>query len=90
MLRGGPYLGQDHNTPGNKALKAAIWFSAVNALTEAECISLFKKSRPDALNQFKRLADIALSQADLMNTVDIATMQAFVTYLVSCDDYTFL
>lgn len=82
MIGGASYLGQDPSAPGNKAIKAAVWFSAVNTLTDNQCRSLFGQPRSDALQQTKRLVDVALSQADLMNTSDIATLQAFVTYLV--------
>ena len=82
MIDGAPYLGQDPNLSGNKAVKAAVWFSAVNTMTEGEFVSLLGQSRPDALQQFRRMVDVALAQADLMNTSDIATLQAFTTYLV--------
>lgn len=83
MTDGAPYLGQDASAPGNKALKAAIWFSAANTLSEDQCRAFFGTSRPEALQQFKRIADVALAQADLMNSSDVATLQAFTTYLVS-------
>ncbi|KAK3714065.1 hypothetical protein LTR37_008094 [Vermiconidia calcicola] len=81
MIEGGSYLGNDHYHPGNKALKAAVWFSATNTMSEQQCRMLFGQSREEQLQQFKRLADVALSQADLMNTNDLATLQAFATYL---------
>lgn len=84
MIGGAPYLGQDPSAPGNKAIKAAVWFSAVNTLSESECQTLFRQSRPDALQQMRRIVDVALAQADLMNTSDIATLQAFTTFLVGC------
>lgn len=83
MINGAPYLNQDASAPGNKTVKAAVWFSAVNTMSENQCRTLLGQSRPDALQQFKRMADVALAQADLMNTSDIATLQAFTTYLVS-------
>lgn len=83
MMNGAPYLGQEPNTLGNKTVKAAVWFSAINAMSDGECRSLLGMSRSDALQQYKRMVDVALAQADLMNTTDIATLQAFVTYLVS-------
>lgn len=87
MISGAPYLGQDPNTPANKTVKAAVWFSAVNTMSEGECQSLLGQARPDALQQYKRIADVALAQADLMNTTDLATLQAFATYLVSLNHF---
>ena len=82
IIHGQPYLGHDHSWPGTRALKAAVYFSAINTLSENQCQMMFAQSRGDQLHQFKRMADVALSQADLMNTTDLATLQAFTTYLV--------
>lgn len=83
MIEGKPYLGHDHSAPCNKALKAAIWFAATNSLSEAQCQMTFGKSRADQLQQFRRTVDVAMAQADLMNTNDLATLQGFTTYVVS-------
>lgn len=85
MLHGAPYHGQEPNTPANKTVKAAVWFSAVNTMSEDECRTVLGQTRPDALQQYKRIADLALAQADLMNTTDLATLQAFTTYLVGLE-----
>lgn len=83
MLGGQPYLRHDPLSSCNKALKAAIWFSATNTLTERQCHAILGRTRSDALQRFKRMVDVALAQADLFNTTDLATLQAFCTYLVS-------
>lgn len=83
MIEGKPYLGHDASAPCNKALKAAIWFAATNSLTEAQCQMTFGHSRADQLQLFRRVVDVAMSHADLMNTNDLATLQGFTTYLVS-------
>ena len=83
MIGGSNYFGHDHTAPNNRAVKAAIWFSAVNTMSESQCQMLFGQSRGDQLSYFKRLVDIALSQADLMNASDLPTLQAFMTYIVS-------
>ena len=83
MVEGKPYLGHDQTAPCNKALKAAIWFAAVNTMSDSECQMLFRQPRADQLQMFRRIADVTLSQADLLNATDLATLQAFVTYVVS-------
>lgn len=83
MIEGKPYLGHDANAPCNKALKAAVWFAATNSLTEAQCQMTFGHSRADQLQLFRRVVDVAMSHADLMNTTDLATLQGFTTYIVS-------
>ena len=82
MIGGQHYLSHDHSAPGNRALKAAVWFAATNTLSESQCQMTFGQSRPDQLQQFRRIVDVALAQADLMSTMDVATLQAFTTYIV--------
>lgn len=83
MIDGENYLGHDHTTPANRVVKAAIWFSACNTMSETQCQMFFGQSRADQLPYFRRLADVALAQADLMNASDMATLQGFITYIVS-------
>ncbi len=83
MIDGKSYLGHDHSTPGNQAVKAAIWFSATNTLSDSQCQLLFGQSKRDQIIQYRKIVDIAMAQAQLMNTNDLATLQAFATYLVS-------
>ena len=52
-------------------------------MSESQCQMLFGQSRPDQLQQYKRLVDVALAQADLMVSNDFATLQAFTVYIVS-------
>ena len=85
MVEGKTYFGYDHTAPSNKALKASVWFAAVNTLSDSQCEMLFGQSRSDQLQQFRRLVDITLAQADLLNATDLATLQALVTYMVSED-----
>ncbi|TKA72512.1 hypothetical protein B0A55_07030 [Friedmanniomyces simplex] len=80
---GRPYLGQDSSSPSCKALKAVAWYAAVNTMTDEECQARFAQARTDLMQQYRRTADVLLAQADLVNTNDLSTLQAFVTYLVS-------
>lgn len=86
MRDGSSYLGQPWDAPGNQALKRAVWMAGVNSLSDKECLEITGQGRIDALNHYKRLVGISLAQADLVNTTDLATLQAFVTYLVKYID----
>lgn len=83
MRDGNSYLGQPWDAPGNQALKRAVWMAGINTMSEQECLDITGETRTDALNHYKRLVGISLAQADLINTTDMATLQAFTTYLVS-------
>ncbi|KAK5166946.1 uncharacterized protein LTR77_007675 [Saxophila tyrrhenica] len=87
MLDGKSYLGYDHTAPGNKLLKATIWFAATSTMSENQCQMLFGQSRPDQLQLYKRLVDVAMSQADLMVTNDFATLQALTVYIAAIRMY---
>ena len=83
MIRSFPYLGRSHHAQCNKMLKAVIWFAATNTLSEIECDRVFGKSKSSQIQLFRRLVDVSLVQADLLNSNDIATLQALLTYIVS-------
>ena len=83
MINGENYLGHDHSAPCNRVVKATVWFSAVNTMSENQCQMFFGQSRGDQLPYYKRLVDVAFAQADLMNVSDLASLQAFVIYIVS-------
>ncbi|OQO03866.1 hypothetical protein B0A48_10507 [Cryoendolithus antarcticus] len=81
MLHGADYLGQSPDSPSNLALKRIVWFGAVTAMSDQECQKLLGKSRMEALDNHRRLVDISLAQAELLNTTDFALLQGFCTYL---------
>ena len=86
MRDGAPYLDHPWDSPGNQALKRAVWMAGVNSMSESECFAITGENKADALNHYRRLVGISLAQADLVNTTDFATLQAFVTYLVRITD----
>ena len=52
-------------------------------MTETECETQLGQTRADLMQQYRRMVNVLLAQADLTNTNDMATLQALVTYLVS-------
>lgn len=82
LQRGQPYLGHDANAMPNRALKAALWYAPVSAMSDAYCKQQYGASKSDLGQRFRRCVDTLFSQADLMNTTDYATLQALITYLV--------
>jgi hypothetical protein len=83
MIDGKPYLGHDHAAPCNKALRTVVWYAAVNTMSDTQCQMMFGTAKLDQLQQFKRMADVAFAQADLLVTNELAALQAFTTYIVS-------
>jgi hypothetical protein len=90
LEHGQPYLGHDANSPGLKALRAAIWYAAVNTLSDDECQVTLGQGRRELMQQYRRATDVLLAQADLANTTDLATVQALLISLVSCIHLTIL
>lgn len=70
------YMGYPPNSPPSKALKAAMWFGAVTTIRDSECFARFRMSKAELLHLYRRHVDVALTQADLMCTNDIPTLQA--------------
>lgn len=54
----------------------------MNAFSEEECLA-FGKSRPEMVNDYRRMVDIALYQADPLSSTEIATLQALAIYVGS-------
>lgn len=83
MQNGAPYLGKPADAPCNKALRASIFFAGVSAVTNDECVAKYGKSLDQLVQEYRRTVDIALYQADILNTNDLATLQALLLYAVS-------
>lgn len=82
MEQGAPYLGQPSDAPCNKALKMSLYFAGVNSLIQEESFVMFGKPTEQVVNEFRRSVDIALYQADPLNTNELATLQALLLYTV--------
>lgn len=83
LNNGAYYLGLPPVCPPNKVLKAAMWFAAITTLRDEECLSRFNTPRSQLLNQYHRYVNVALAQADLINTTHLATLQGFLIYTVA-------
>lgn len=82
LERGEPYLGQDAMALSNRAVKASLWFAAINTISDEDCKMRFGQARSDLVQQYRRIVDVLLAQADVMNMNDMASLQAFLTTLV--------
>lgn len=75
-----------HYRPGDSAVEAlsfAVYYAAVNAQPEYECRQMFGEEKNALLQKYQFAVEISLAKADLINTMDISTLQAFLIYLVS-------
>ncbi|KAI9700474.1 MAG: hypothetical protein M1820_006773 [Bogoriella megaspora] len=71
-------------SPGEKgltALKFSILHSATASLTEQDCVSRLGADRKLLLANLRRSTEIALAAADLMNSLDISTLQALILFI---------
>lgn len=83
MDRERPYNNKGKDAPCNKALKAAIYFSGITACNEQESLDMLNRSRDKLAQELKVMAEVALYRANLLNSTDLATLQAFTIYIVS-------
>lgn len=83
VIQGMSYLRKDRMVPCNIALRATVYFAATTTLSTIQCQSLFGRSRADQLEHFRRIAEVAMTEANLLSTMDLATLQAFVMLIVS-------
>ena len=66
-----------------EALLFAMYYAAVTSLTEEECLQNFHYGRNFLLAKYRSGTESALSNADLLCTKEIGTLQALVIFLVS-------
>ncbi|EME46905.1 C6 transcription factor-like protein [Dothistroma septosporum NZE10] len=83
LQEGQPYLHRAPDAPCNKALRASVYFAGINAYTEEECQATYGKPLNQMVQEFRRNVDVALYQADPLNTTETATLQALVLYVAS-------
>ena len=81
--------GEARKGRGTDALLFAIYFAAVTCLGDQECGELFQQDRVRLVAQYKSGVENALVQADWLNTTDLATLQAFLIYLVCSDSISY-
>ena len=73
------------NIPGGRAMEAlmfAIYFASINSLTKEQCVTLLEEERSVLWARSKQNVERALVKADLLNTTELPTLQAFVIFLV--------
>lgn len=75
-------LRDDNRTPAQEALRFTLFFTAVNTLSEQECLQHFDSSKNSLSSRFQLAAEVMLSRAELLTTTDLTTLQAFLIYLV--------
>ena len=66
-----------------EALLFAMYYSATTSLTEEQCHQCFQDSREYLLAKYRAATEAALTNADLINTTELGTLQALVIFLVS-------
>jgi hypothetical protein len=65
-----------------EAITFAIYFAAVTTMSPEECVDYFNEDKDALVMRYKRSTETALTQADFMNSMEIATLQALTLYMV--------
>ena len=66
-----------------EAAMVTILLAALVSLSPAECVQMIGQEREFLLLSYKAMSEDALSSAEFTNSIELATLQAFVLYLVS-------
>ena len=66
-----------------EALLFAMYYAAITSLTQEECLQNFHDGRSSLLARYRSGTESALSNADLLSTKEIGTVQALAIFLVS-------
>ena len=78
---------KDHldTMPGGSKMQAlmfAMYFAAITSITPEECLASFGEQKNQLLARYRFGTEQALVQADILNSMEMVTLQALVIYLV--------
>lgn len=68
--------------PSEDSLEAAIYFMAICSITDSESVELGFGNRREMLQGYQSTVENSLARSSLLQCPDLATVQAFVIYLV--------
>ena len=83
MQDGKPYLGYPPGHPGVEALSFAVYCIAIATQDDSECQQNFGETKASLMNKYRMSAEVALTKADFVRTMDLTTLQALTLLLVS-------
>uniref|UniRef100_V5QQS3 Mrr1 n=1 Tax=Botryotinia fuckeliana TaxID=40559 RepID=V5QQS3_BOTFU len=78
----------DENTGRHKfksleASSFSMYLAAVTSMTNEECLELLNEERQILVTRYKTATEIALQESDFLNSVEIVTLQALITYIAA-------
>ncbi|KAF7961174.1 hypothetical protein EAE96_000841 [Botrytis aclada] len=78
----------DHNTGRLKfksleASSFSMYLAAVTSMTNEECLKHLDEERQILVTRYKTATEIALQESDFLNSVEIVTLQALITYIAA-------
>jgi hypothetical protein len=71
-----------HNADTHKALEHSIYFMSLCSITDEEARCFGLGDRSSLIEQYRKATEHALSEARLLQQPTVASLQAFVIYLV--------
>ena len=82
----GPFVQEANRFPtgsGEEVLAFAILQAAVVTMSNDECLSLLQDKKERLMYHYENCVETALTNADLLNSTSLATLQGFAIYIVS-------
>lgn len=73
---------------GLEALMMAIYYAAIGSLSTAQCVQRLGAERPCLLKRFQLATEHALARVGLLETNEMATLQAFTIFLITLRSHT--
>ncbi|TGO07066.1 hypothetical protein BTUL_0337g00040 [Botrytis tulipae] len=72
-----------HKFKSLEAMTFSIYLAAVTSMTNEECLELLDEERQILVTRYKTATEIALQESDFLNSVEIVTLQALLTYIAA-------
>lgn len=68
---------------GDEAIMFVMYYAGISSMSEEECMKYFREDQDELLRRYKYGTEIALVNANFLNSMELEPLQAFSLYLVS-------
>jgi len=84
LQEGGQYLDYQQGSTVVEALSFSIYHAAIISMSESQCIRQLGQEKQMLLKRYRFASEVSLMKADVVNTLDITTLQALLILIVCC------
>jgi len=82
LQEGGQYLDYQQGSAAVEALVFSIYHAAITSMSDTQCVRQLGQEKHLLLKRYRFASEVSLMKADIVNTLDITTLQALLILIV--------